>query len=571
MVCLKAMTPLHPRNLLAYQANGQNEYNDLSYEKTCYNYLTQKVTPVMINWPHHESARVAHRLNDTDKLAVFETGYGPSGLPHIGTFAEVVRTSYVIKAFRATYPHRPTRLIVFSDDMDGLRSLPENVPNHALLKEYLGAPLSSLPDPFEKESSYAAFMNGRLKHFLDYYGFEYLFESATNCYQTGVFNTALQRVMDNHQAIRNLFIKTIAPDKRDAWSPFFPICERCGKIYTTSVVATHPESYEITYHCDRDDKAYRSCGHQGRTSILDGKVKVGWKVDWAMRWYAFGVDYEMHGKDLLDSASLSSKICALLGAAPPLTYKYELFLDENGAKISKKIGNGVSMEQWQRFAPVGSLLYFLLEEPNRARKMGLPILPRLVDNYITALKKEDAEEAGSALWFVDSLQNRHDASDISATDISYLLLINVTENLGSDDLELLYDYVRRYDPAVEKNSEFFRKLCRHALEYVKDTKARAPNVTSEPLPPGDFLPALRSLAEEIGGLAATGSFNADAIQNLVFAVGGKYELEAGVWFRFLYEALLGKAQGPRLGSFFAMLGFDRVAALLQKAMAPHEK
>jgi lysyl-tRNA synthetase class 1 len=320
--------------------------------------------------------------------------------------------------------------------MDGLRSLPENVPNHDLLQKHLGAPLSSLPDPFEKESSYAAFMNGRLKHFLDYYGFEYLFESSTHCYQNGIFNAALKRVMDNHDAIRNLFIKTIAPDKRDAWSPFFPICEHCGKIYTTSVQEIHPETYEITYHCNRDEKAYHSCGYQGRISILNGKVKMGWKVDWAMRWYTFGVDYEMHGKDLLDSASLSSKICSILGAKPPLTYKYELFLDENAAKISKKIGNGISMEQWQSFAPVGSLLYFLLDEPNRARKMGMPILPRLVDNYINALKNENAEEPGSALRFVDSLQHHHDASDIGKTDISYALLVNVAENIGSDDIDL---------------------------------------------------------------------------------------------------------------------------------------
>lgn len=520
----------------------------------------------MINWPHNEAERVALRLHDTDKTAVFETGYGPSGLPHIGTFAEVVRTSYVIKAFRFNYPKRAYKLIVFSDDMDGLRSLPENVPNHALLQEHLGAPLSSLPDPFGKESSYAAFMNGRLKHFLDYYGFEYLFESSTNCYHTGVFNTALKRVMDNHEAIRNLFIKTISPDKRATWSPFFPICEHCGKIYTTSVLNIHPETYEITYRCDRDEKAYRSCGHEGRVSILNGKVKMGWKVDWAMRWYTFGVDYEMHGKDLLDSASLSSKICSILGATPPLTYKYELFLDENAAKISKKIGNGISMEQWQSFAPVGSLLYFLLDEPNRARKMGMPILPRLVDNYITALKNETAEEPGSALWFVDSLQHHHDASDIDKTDISYSLLVNVAENLGSDDAELLYDYARRYDATVEENAEFFRPLCHHVLAYIKDTNSRRPGTVLGQLPPGDYFSALQSLSVDLDALADANSFRGEMLQNLVFAVGRKHGLEPGNWFRFLYETLLGKTQGPRLGSFFAMLGPDKVRALLHKAI-----
>ncbi|CAK0775114.1 Lysine--tRNA ligase [Gammaproteobacteria bacterium] len=519
---------------------------------------------MIIQWPRNEAGRVAQRLGDTDKIAVFETGYGPSGLPHIGTFAEVVRTSYVIKAFSHDYPERQTRLIVFSDDMDGLRSLPENVPNHALLQPHLGAPLSSLPDPFEKESSYAAFMNGRLKHFLDYYGFEYLFESSTNCYQSGVFNAALKRVMDNHDAIRNLFIKTIAPEKREAWSPFFPICEQCGKIYTTTVQEIHRETHEVTYHCDRDEKAYHSCGHRGRVSIFDGKVKMGWKVDWAMRWYTFGVDYEMHGKDLLDSASLSSRICTILGAKPPLTYKYELFLDENSAKISKKIGNGISMEQWQSFAPVGALLYFLLEEPNRSRKMGMPILPRLVDNYITALKTENAQEPNSALWFVDGLQHRHDASDIGKSDIAYLLLVNVAQNIGSDDTGLLYDYVKRYDPTVEENADFFRILCHHVMEYIKDLRARAAEIILEPLPPGDYFSALSSLSNELERLANENSFTGEAIQNLVFSVGRTHELEPGNWFRFLYQSLLGKAQGPRLGSFFAMLGPEKVKVLLDK-------
>ncbi len=520
---------------------------------------------MIVDWPHNEAKRVAERLQGSDKLAVFETGYGPSGLPHIGTFAEVVRTSYVIKALRADYPERATKLIVFSDDLDGLRSMPENVPNHALIEKHLGAPLSSLPDPFGQESSYAAYMNGRLKHFLDYYGFEYLFESSTECYQSGRFNDGLARVMENYDAVRNLFIKTIAPANRDAWSPFFPICESCGKIYTTSVLSVHPETSEVTYHCNRDEKNYRSCGHRGRVSILNGKVKVGWKVDWAMRWYAFGIDYEMHGKDLLDSASLSSKICSVLGGRPPLTYKYELFLDENAAKISKKIGNGVSMEQWQSFAPVGSLLYFLLEEPNRSRKMGLPILPRLVDNYLNALKKEDASDPKAALWFVDGLQHHHDLSGIDKTDITFLLLTNVAENIGSDDVELLFDYVLHYDPSVQENAEFFRNLCRHAIEYVKDARLRAAETSNE-LPPENFFPALLSLSEEIKAMTAPGAFTAETLQNLVFAVGRQHGFEPGVWFRLLYEALLHKAQGPRLGSFFAMLGQDRSGALLQQAL-----
>lgn len=519
-----------------------------------------------INWPNNEAERVAQRLANNNKIAIFETGYGPSGLPHIGTFAEVVRTSYVIKAFCHAYPHHQTKLIVFSDDMDGLRSLPENVPNHELLKKYLGAPLSSLPDPFEKDSSYSEFMNNRLKHFLDYYGFDYSFESATRCYQAGVFNNALKRVMDNHDAIRNLFIKTIAAEKRDTWSPFFPICQHCGKIYTTTVIAIHPDSYEITYHCNRDDKLYHSCGQRGRISILDGNVKMGWKVDWAMRWYTFGIDYEMYGKDLLDSATLSAKICNIIGGKPPITYKYELFLDENGAKISKKIGNGISMEEWQNFAPVGALLYFLLEEPNRSRKMGMPILPRLVDNYINALKHENAHEPNTALWFVDSLQRRHDVTNLNQTDISYLLLVNVAKNLGNNDIELLYDYLRRYDSAVENNAEFFKNLCHQVIAYVKALKDRelAENteIILEPLPPGDYYSALTTLSNELEALVNNNSFTSEIIQNLIFAVGRKHGLEPNNWFRFLYETLLDKPKGPRLGSFFAMLGYEKVKEMI---------
>ena len=519
---------------------------------------------MIINWPRRESERIAARLANTDKVAIFETGYGPSGLPHIGTFAEVVRTSYVIKALRYFCPERAVKLVVFSDDMDGLRSLPENIPNHELIKDYLGAPLSSLPDPFGEAESYAAFMNRRLQHFLDHYGFEYTFESATKCYQAGFFNHALQRVMDNYDAVRRLFIKTISPDKRDAWSPFFPICEQCGKIYTTTVTAIHPESYELSYCCDREEKLYHPCGYGGRISILDGKVKTGWKVDWAMRWYSFGVDYEMHGKDLLDSAAMSSKICTILGAPPPLTYKYELFNDENGAKISKKIGNGISMEQWQECAPVGALLYFLLDEPNRARKMGMPILPRLVDNYLHALRNEVAADPNSPLWFIDSLQHHHDTVNIGKSDVSYSLLVNVAENLASADPDLLYDYLRRYDPIIAESADFFRDLCSRVVNYVKSVPVTSAD-NLPPLPPGDYPGALSTLAVEIENLVQDNSFDGDALQTLIFSVGRNYGLEPNNWFRFLYETLLGKSQGPRLGSFFAILGPDKVRSMLIKA------
>ena len=522
------------------------------------------------NWPHQEAKRLTGRLKEQQRPAVFETGYGPSGLPHIGTFAEVARTSYIMDAYKHANPDKPVQLIVFSDDMDGLRSLPDNVPNHDLLRPHLGAPLTRIPDPFGKEKSYADYMNSRLRHFLDFYGFDYEFRSSTACYQAGLFNSGLQSVMDNYQQVRELFIQTIAKDKREAWSPFFPICEACGKIYTTRVTDIHPDSYQLSYHCDLDGKTYRACHHQGRVSVLDGHVKVGWKIDWAMRWFVFGIDYEMHGKDLMDSAALSSKICRVLGGKPPLTYKYELFLDEKGAKISKTIGNGVSMEQWQAYSPVGALLLFLLENPNKARKMGLPILPRLIDNYLTSLRKEDRSEPTSALWFVDQLQHHHDAAGLDQSDLTYALLVNVAESLGDGGAELLYDYARRYDSAVAENAEFFHALCRHVVAYVSEYAKAQPG--SEVIVTDSSLsPLLVQLYERIKQLNSEQNFTAERLQNCVFAVAREHELEQKSWFLFLYQSLLHKDQGPRLGSFFAMLGFERVERLFQQAIGAVEQ
>ena len=315
-------------------------------------------------WPFEEAKKIIFKKDKLANNVVFETGYGPSGLPHIGTFAEVARTIFVMKAYNELMPDSNLELIVFSDDMDGLRSLPDNIPNHDLLCQYLGTPLSAIPDPYGTEKSFATHMNNQLQDFLNAYGFKYHFQSSTDAYCHGLFNEGLQRIMDNYDKIRNLFIKTISKEKRDSWSPFFPICDKCGKIYTTRIINVDQKKYKIRYICDMTDGNYNPCGHIGDSSIFDGKCKVGWKIDWALRWYAFKVDYEMHGKDLMDSAVLSKKICNIIYGTPPITYKYELFLDEKGAKISKKIGNGISMEEWLSYAPIGALLHFLLSNPN---------------------------------------------------------------------------------------------------------------------------------------------------------------------------------------------------------------
>lgn len=407
-----------------------------------------------ISWPHEEAARLLRQTSEKAGAILFETGYGPSGMPHIGTFAEVARTNFVIRALKHISPEVETQLITFSDDMDGLRSIPENIPNKSMLQPFLGMPLSSIPDPFGIADSYAGYMNAKLQQFLDSFGFEYSFRSSTENYRTGVFNPGLRRIMENYDAIRNAFVATIAPEKRSSWSPFFPICGKCGRIYTTRVTDVREQDYTVSYACDTDHTAYASCGHVGHTSILDGNVKLGWKVDWALRWLTFGIDYEMYGKDLIDSAAMATQICDILGIRPPLLYKYELFLDENGAKVSKKIGNGITMDEWMSYSPLGALLLFLLADPNKARRMGLPILPKIVDDYVTALRKNNDLAPLSEMWYIDHILHRQDARDLEGSDITYTLLTNVATNLGVHDAELLYSYVKKYEPSASVNATF---------------------------------------------------------------------------------------------------------------------
>jgi lysyl-tRNA synthetase class 1 len=519
-----------------------------------------------VTWPHQEAKRLRAVASKSDKPIIFETGYGPSGLPHIGTFAEVARTTFVIKALQQAFPEAAAnmRLIAFSDDMDGLRSLPDNVPNHDMLRQHLGKPLSSIPDPFEQAPSFADYMNGQLKQFLDSYSFEYEFHSSTQCYQSGMFDNGLKRVMDNYTQIREIFISTISKDKREAWSPFFPICESCGKIYTTRVVDVDPENYTLSYRCDQNDKGFEPCDHVSTTAITGGKVKVGWKIDWALRWYTLGVNYEMYGKDLISSANMASKICSILGGKPPVLYKYELFLDENGAKISKKIGNGISMDQWVMYSPMGALLNFLLANPNKARQMGLPILPKIVDEYIEVLRKEKPDNINHSMWFIDSVQHGHDASNLNKSELSYNLLSNVAQNLGIRDASLLYKYALKYDPTVAENEHFFRMLCEKVIAYVQDYEAQAPK--EELVIDWSYGQYLSELIEIVEQTEDFDNLQSRELQALMFVIPKKYGLSQPEWFKFLYSVLLGKEKGPRLGPFLGILGKDVVLSMLNKAV-----
>jgi lysyl-tRNA synthetase class 1 len=523
--------------------------------------------PQRKEWPFVEAGRITERLAKLGKTSVTaETGYGPSGLPHIGTFGEVARTSFVLQALATLEPGIDARIIAFSDDMDGLREVPKNLPNAAMLKEHLGKPLTAIPDPFGEEKSFAHYMNRKLREFLDGFGFSYTFASSTEQYASGVFDDGLRRIMANYEAVSALFKATIAEEKRAAWSPFFPICENCGRVYSTRITGLDLRALTVSYTCDAPLAGkYASCGHAGVASILGGKCKVGWKVDWALRWYSLGIDYEMHGEDLLESARLSSKIVKVLGAEPPELFKYELFLDEKGKKISKKIGNGISLEQWLRFAPVDSLLYIMYVKPQQAKKMGLAILPEIVDDYLELVAQYDGEE-DSPVPFISRLSKGAHAGKLAGQKvITYSLILELILALNQDDPRIVRDYLLKYQPDIAGNVAYYEALIANALAYYREVLKPARSVEKAD---HQMDAALSVLRDELARRAAAGEEpDAEALQTAVFQVAKDREIKMKDWFRTVYRVFLGQNQGPRIGSFIALLGFAKCIERLEAHLA----
>ena len=346
-------------------------------------------------WPFEEARRLIKRLErlpgGADKTVIFETGYGPSGLPHIGTFGEVARTTMVRHAFELlTEGKRKTRLICFSDDMDGLRKVPTNVPNQAMLQQHLDQPLTRVPDPFGKFESFAHHNNAMLRDFLDRFGFEYEFYSATECYTAGMFDATLLKMLAAYDKVMDIILPTLGPERQATYSPFLPVSERTGRVLQVPMIARDVKAGTITY-------ADPETGEKIETPVTGGRVKCQWKADWAMRWTALGVDYEMAGKDLIDSVTLSSKICKALGATPPEGFNYELFLDDHGEKISKSKGNGLTIEDWLTYATPESLSLFMFQKPKSAKKLYFDVIPRAVDDYLQFLSAYPAQDAKQQL------------------------------------------------------------------------------------------------------------------------------------------------------------------------------
>jgi lysyl-tRNA synthetase class 1 len=511
--------------------------------------------PNQLSWPFREAERVAERLAATGKKsALFETGYGPSGLPHIGTFGEVARTTWVRNAF-TELTGLPSRLLAFSDDMDGLRKVPDNVPNKDMLKQFIGRPLTQVPDPFGTHSSFGAHNNARLRAFLDSFGFEYEFASSSDYYFSGRFDDALLHVLANHEKIIEIIRPTLGPERRATYSPILPIHPRTGVVMQVPIERVDVESGTVTW-TDPDT------GTRYETDVTGGSAKLQWKADWAMRWYALDVDYEMSGKDLIDSVKLSSAIVRALGKEPPVCLTYELFLDENGQKISKSKGNGLSVEEWLTYAPPESLAQFMYHAPQRAKRLFFDVIPRAADDYInnvTALRESNDPHANPA-WHIHGGKVPENAG----SPIGFAMLLNLASVINADSPEMLWGFIRAYLPdATPENAPFLAKLVDYALAYYRDFVASKKSFrAATPVERA----ALQDLADSLAELPAAAS--AEEIQNLVYAVGKRHPFSPlKAWFDCLYQVLLGQTEGPRFGGFIALYGIQRTIALIENSLA----
>src|SRR3984885_13422939 len=523
-------------------------------------------------WPFEEARKIVARLKKKPKdEVIFETGYGPSGLPHIGTFGEVARTLMVRHAFRVlTGDSIKTRLIAFSDDMDALRKVPDNIPNKEMVAQHLGKPLTKVPDPFGTHASFAEHNNARLRAFLDQFGFDYEFMSSTACYTGGRFDAALLKVLERFDAVMNIMLPSLREERAESYSPFLPISPVTGIVLQVPVVAHDAKAGTITYE-DPDSK------ERVTTLVTGGRCKLQWKPDWAMRWVALGVDYEMAGKDLIDSVKLSGEICRALGGTPPEGFNYELFLDENGQKISKSKGHGLTIDEWLRYASPESLSLFMYREPKAAKRLYFDVIPRNVDEYLQFLdaypRQAPKEQLGNPVWHI------HDGAPPKPDNpVPFAMLLSLVTASNAENAETLWGFIGRYRPGVTAQSHpRLAVLVDYAINYYRDfvapaKKFREPNALERA--------ALFDLRDALSQLPVDA--DAQAVQDVVYEVGrrepfldksGKIKTKDGKpgvaleWFNMLYQVLLGQEKGPRFGSFVAAYGVQNTVDMIDGALA----
>ena len=509
-------------------------------------------------WPYEEARKLLKRWPDGKPAGdpiIFETGYGPSGLPHIGTFNEVARTTFVRRAYEELTGGAPTRLIAFSDDMDGLRKVPDNVPNHELLAANLGKPLTRIPDPFGEYESFAHHNNAMLRRFLDRFGFDYEFLSATDCYTSGRFDDVIRKVLHGWDAIMGVMLPTLREDRRKTYSPVLPVSPSTGRVLQVPVEVVDAEAGLIAF--DDED------GTRSQQSAFGGLAKLQWKVDWAARWAALGVDYEMSGKDLIDSVTQSGKIARILGGRPPEGFNYEMFLDEKGEKISKSKGNGLTLDEWLRYGSEPSLSFYIYREPRKAKSLHIGLIPRAVDEYWQFRGNYRSQPIEQKLG--NPVHHSHGGKVPGETlPVTYGLLLNLVSLPGLHDKETAWKFVQRYAPGTSSKSDpELDELIGLAVNYARDlvvpTLKRRPPTEME-------AEALRDLDSELARLAKDA--DGEVMQHAVFEVGKRHPFESlRSWFQALYETLLGSSQGPRMGSFIALYGVENMRKLIAEALA----
>ncbi|HZL31848.1 MAG TPA: lysine--tRNA ligase [Pseudolabrys sp.] len=521
-------------------------------------------------WPFEEAKKIVARLKSKPKdEVIFETGYGPSGLPHIGTFGEVARTTMVRHAFRVlTEDKIKTRLIAFSDDMDGLRKVPDNVPNKELLEKHLGKPLTKVPDPFGTHDSFGAHNNARLRAFLDHFGFDYEFMSSTDCYKSGRFDETLLRMLARLDKVMAIMLPSLREERAATYSPFLPIDPKTGVVLQVPVVSHDAQRGMITFEDPQTQERFT-------VPVTGGACKLQWKPDWAMRWVALGVDYEMAGKDLIDSVKLSGQICKALDGKPPEGFNYELFLDESGQKISKSKGNGLTIDEWLRYASPESLSLFMYREPKAAKRLHFDVIPRAVDDYQQFLdgyrRQEPKQQIQNPVWHI------HEGHPPQGEmPVTFQMLLTLVSSSNAENAETLWGFIGRYRPGVTAATHpKLNAQVEYAIHYFRDFVQPTKKFRQ---PSDQECAALTDLRDALANLPAAAS--AEAIQDVVYEIGRREPFldqkkkskdgKPGVsldWFNMLYQVLLGQEKGPRFGSFVAVYGVQDTVDMIDGALA----
>jgi len=516
--------------------------------------IDNSIIQTTTSWPFVEARKLIKerkKIFEKKGKITLQTGYGPSGLPHIGTFGEVARTTMMVNAIKQIVDI-PTEIITFSDDMDGLRKVPDNIPNKKVLEENLHKPLTSIPDPFKKFNSYGEHNNEMLKKFLNEFKFKYTFKSSTDNYKKGFFNDALLLVLEKYEEIIKIILPTLGKERQKTYSPFLPICPETGKVLEVPIIEIKKEEGKIVY---------KNENKKIETEVINGKCKLQWKVDWAMRWYAYDVDYEMYGKDLIESAIISSKICKVLGKQSPNGFAYEMFLDEKGEKISKSKGNGITIEQWLNYASPESLSLYMYQNPKRAKKLYADVVPKAVDEYLVNVDKfseqDDKQKLLNPVWHIHSGNPPKEKSIMP-----FSVLLNLVGTSNATDKNVLWKFIKKNKKNIQVSDHpILDSLIQYALKYFDDIikprkKHRKPN-DKEKNALQDLVNRLKDCKE---------GMDPEAIQTIVYSVGkdNGYEKNLREWFKSIYEIIFGEQDGPRMGFFISFFGIKESVELINK-------